>query len=192
MNDKRTGLEQMLKQATAPGDTPADDLGPEAQSLREAWLAFGQLLEAAEPRDSDSLLPRSDGVPLLQRSSARQDGRAVLGSRQAVAHRGRNIGLLVALAASLLIGLSVYWLWGGAERPGGVVPAGGNMATGTTNRAAPAAGELRWDDSLDQQIAQAGQGVALARSDLAHGFDATDFARDRLRQTEQDLEKSKL
>jgi hypothetical protein len=178
MNDKRTGLEQMLEQATSPGDAPERDLGPEAESLREAWLAFGQLLEAAEPRDT---------VPLLQRSSAREDGRAV-------AHAGRRYSIIAtALAASLLIGLSAYWMWSGAEKPSGVVPLGGNVAaTKNVKPATPTAGDLGWDDSLDQQIADAGQGVALAQSELAHGFDAADFARDRLRQTEQDLEKSKL
>lgn len=53
-------------------------------------------------------------------------------------------------------------------------------------------GDLRWDDSLDQQIAETRQGVALAQSDLAHNFDAIDFVRYGIRQTQQDFEKEKL
>ena len=52
--------------------------------------------------------------------------------------------------------------------------------------------DLQWDDSLDQQIADARQGVALAQSDLAHNFDAIDFVRYGIRQTQQDFENDTL
>jgi hypothetical protein len=191
MNDKPTGLEQMLEQATAPSDSPDRDnvlltlrvrngRHAERDEYREAWLAFGQLLEAAQPA------PAPLGtVPIFVS--------AKMGLSPLAPSRRWPLAVAAALAASLLVGLSAYWLWSGADRPGGAQSTGLNMAaTKDVKPAAPTAGDLRWDDSLDQQIADAGQGVALAQSELAHAFDATDFARDRLRQTEQDFEKSKL
>jgi hypothetical protein len=35
----------MLERATAPGDDMPADLDPETASLREGWLALGELLE---------------------------------------------------------------------------------------------------------------------------------------------------
>ncbi len=49
MKPELESLEQQLESATArslPADMPLD---PETASLREGWLAFGQLLAAAEP-----------------------------------------------------------------------------------------------------------------------------------------------
>ena len=200
MNDDLTGLEQTLERTTAPMDAPQADLDPDSKSLREAWLAFGRLLEAAQPRDS---VPLCDSVPLLRRSSARQNRRSLLGLHQAVAHVGKkHVAAAAALAASLLVGLSVYWLWGGDSAPQCVVPAAGNVAADKAAKPSaaavaqspvvPAASDLQWNDTLDQQIAEAGQEMALAQSDLAHAFDAGDLLRYQLRQTEQDFEKSKL
>jgi len=199
MNDDLTGLEQMLEQTTAPSDAPQRDLDPESESLREAWLAFGRLLQAAQPRDS---VPLGDSVPLLRRSSARQNRHSLLGSRQAVAHASKKYGLVAAaLAASLLIALNVFRTWNGPATPAGVVPTAGNVAAAKGAKpstalaqtpAPPAANDLRWDDSFDQQIAEAGQEMTLAQSDLAHAVDAGDLLRYQLRQTEQDFEKSKL
>jgi hypothetical protein len=189
MNDDLTGLEQMLQRATAPTDAPQDDLDADSKSLREAWLAFGQLLDAAQPPDSaprcDSV-PPCDSVPLLRRSSA-----------------GRKYGLVAAaLAASLLVAGSVYWSWGGRVAPSAAIAKANNVAvvqgakvnklTAGPFPAASPANDLRWDDTLDQQIADAGNDVALAQSDLAHAFDTTDLVRYRLQQAQQDIEKNKL
>ena len=161
----------------------------DSKSLREAWLAFGQLLEAAQPPDGASLcdgVPLCDSVPLLRRSGA-----------------AKKYGLVAAaLAASLLVGLTVYWLWGGQSAPQCICPADNNVAvvkgakvnrlTAGPSPVASPANDLRWDDTLDQQIADAGQNVALAQSDLAHAFDTADLVRYRLRQAQQDIEKNKL
>ena len=107
MENDLTGLEQMLQRATAPTNAPQDDLDADAKSLREAWLAFGQLLDAAQPPDG---APLCDTVPLLRRSSA-----------------GRKCGLVAtALAASLLVAASVYWLWG-VQKRAAVRPSGGQQ-----------------------------------------------------------------
>ena len=67
-----------------------------------------------------------------------------------------------------------------------------NKPAANQTPAASPANDLRWDDTLDQQIADAGQEMALAQSDLAHAIDTGDLLRYQLHQTEQDFEKSKL
>ena len=49
MSEDLEKLQRLLEQATAAEDVSADELDPEAASLREAWIGFGQLLEAAQP-----------------------------------------------------------------------------------------------------------------------------------------------
>ena len=182
MNDKKAGLEQMLEQVTAPSDAEPRDLGPDAQALRETWLALGRLLEAAQP----------PAAPLLE---------SVAPPR--TSHR-RSLTALAALAASVFLALSAYcWMWGGGGKLGVALPSpDGRMASvDGPNRSAPAtphpqnsseASELQWDDSLDEQIATVGQGLALAQSDLSHAFDAADFVRRGIQQTQQELENNKL
>ncbi len=47
--------QRLLEQATTAESPPGEELTPEARSLREAWLAFGQLLEAAQPQATPRL-----------------------------------------------------------------------------------------------------------------------------------------
>ena len=176
MNDKPTGLEQTLDQATAASDAPQRNLEPEAQSLREAWLEFGRLLEAVQ---SPAALERFVPPP---------------------APRRWPLAVAAALAASLLVGAGAYWMWSGGGASGVALPTGGNVAVTEGAKpsavartpAASAADGLQWDDSLDQQIAEAGQGVALAQSDLSHAFGEIDFVRFGIQQTRQELERDKL
>jgi hypothetical protein len=170
VNDELSGLEQMLEQATAPKDAPPRDLGPEAQPLRETWLAFGRLLDSAE------------------RSAAAAKAEV----RLPPASRRWPLAAAAVLAASLLIGLSVFWMQSGADSNTGQVVSAQPAKNVEKAAAASTTGDLLWDDSFDQQIASAGQGMALAQSDLAHASDATDFVRFQLHQTEQDFEKTKL
>ena len=88
MNDESERLEQLLLRATAPSDAPPQaELEPEAQPLRGAWLAFGQLLEAAQPPDG---VPPGDGVPLLRRSSALSNCRFPPGRLPSAAQPARS------------------------------------------------------------------------------------------------------
>jgi hypothetical protein len=173
MNEDLDGLERIVDSATAASDAPQGDLTPEAQSLREAWLAFGRLLEADQ---SSALPPRAE-------------------LRLPPAPRRWPLAVAAALAASLLIGASVYWMFGGGGTSGGVRPTANQVAStavAVKPSVASTTGDLRWDDSFDQQIADARQGVTLAQSDLAHNFDEIDFVRYGIRQTQQDFEKDKL
>ena len=103
------------------------------------------------------------------------------------------------MAACLLIGASVYWLLAGGGGRQRMRPATGPVAADAAKRSTPesaaarwTAGDLRWDDSLDRRIAQAGQDAIAPESDLAHCFETVDLVRYRLQQAQEDLETSKL
>ena len=58
MSDELNELERQLEQATARSVPSGAPLDPQTASLREAWLAFGQLLSTAEPAvDQPALQP---------------------------------------------------------------------------------------------------------------------------------------
>jgi hypothetical protein len=171
MNDRSTGPEQTLERVTAASDAPQQDLEPDAESLRQAWLTFGRLLEAVQSPPA---------APLEQ-------------WRPPPASRRWPLAAAAALAASLLVAASLYWMSGGEGTSGPVLPATNRLAaTDGVKPSASADDGLQWDDSLDRQIAQAGEGVALAQSELSHAFGEIDFVRYGIQQTRQDLENSKL
>ena len=103
-NDLETSL-RSLEEATAAGDRPADRLDAETASLREAWLAFGEMLEAAQPPRLRyfSPLPLGEGPGV----------RAALRVRR---RRWRRLLAAGLLAASLLIAVATIWMLSGANR----------------------------------------------------------------------------
>ena len=190
MNDDLRKLERQLEQATAGRDAPRAALDPQTASLREAWLAFGQLLEAATSTPAASPGAMSWTPP-----------------RE---HRRWLVPAALALAASLLVGLTVAWGvrgHGPFARPGGaaieVASNGGKEATPDPEATPPAvspadspadspAAELAWDDTLDSEIASAGRAVVSVRHDwlgLAEGSSAVRYG---LRRLEEDLRDSPL
>ncbi len=204
MNDPFSGLEQTLERATAASDAPQSDLEPDTQSLREAWFEFGRLLEAAQP--SAPPLERWQPPPASRRWSP-----------AVVAAVAASLLILVGVC-----GAGIYWTWGGGGTSSGILALSGNVASNQHVKPAASAvphlpsqtkqpakqlaksnnlpnnssnnssNDLQWDDSLDRQIAETGQDVALAQSDLGHAFDMTDFVRYRLQQAQQDFDTNKL
>ena len=61
MKDDVEQIQRLLEKATDAGSAPPDALDPETASLREAWLAFGQMLETASPPAFNSPLPLGEG-----------------------------------------------------------------------------------------------------------------------------------
>ena len=171
--------QQALERATAAGDAPEAELAPEAQSLRKAWLAFGQLLESVA----------SPEAPRLE--------------RRMPASRSRRWALVagMASAACLLICLGVARMWMYANQSGSVSPSpqvavstDGAQPAGVGKQASTeaAAGETAWDDSLDEQIAQVGQtmiGLQPTWSDRSGSFDVVQY---ELQQVQQEIEEEKL
>ena len=205
MKDDFRTLEQVLRQATAPNGAPQSDLGFDAKGLREAWLALGEVLEAAQPADGRLATCPTEACNGHGRALATctTEYRLAACPTERLPPRAWRRWPLAAAAALVLcvvIGLAVYGRRAGPATAGRSVAAGGPVAAADgRNKAAagqpPArsdAGPLQWDDSLDEQIVAAGEGMALAQSELAHRFEPAELVRYQVGQVLQDVEKSKL
>lgn len=191
MNQDQDKLLEILEQATAPRSESVGRVADETASLREGWLAFGQLLAAAEPKTGRPLeLP---SAPPAQR-------------------RGWHLAVVAAVAASLVIGVAMAWRLRGTDRPVGpssvpdnvavndgsaksvVLPVPENrvVAVPSDKTTAPAARDLKWDDKLDDEIAQAGQEVIRMEQQWAYRGDTASFVQYGLEQVEEDVKKNEL
>lgn len=200
-NDRETlRLQQMLESVTAADASVAGDV--ETASLREAWLAFGQLAEAA-----DASLPPP---PNLMTSIVPQKGGRI-----------RWPALLAATAAALLVAVTCGW-WisrdgkqqGGhesdhapslaenaapqqtarqatkqdlpeppvarAERTPGAKSTAGKAATAT------------WDDPLETQIASVSQQISNLEQNWQHHMDDVDLVQYRIDEMSDSLQSDTL
>ncbi len=189
-SDLETSL-RSLEEATAAGDKPSDLLDPETASLREAWLAFGEMLEAAQPPRSASPLPLGEGPRARAAPSRRRR------------YRPR---LLVAglLAASLLIAVAAIWMRSAVDRQDNPVAPPKQIAStkhhkhqvapSQTSRAksVSTADEPQWDDSLDEQLEQVGWQMLCVQENQAFRTDVFGQAQYRLEQFRETIQADSL
>ena len=188
MNDDPRELRRRLEQATARAGSDESPLEPETAALRAGWLALGELLEA-EQRSSP---PR----PLGEGPGVRAAG---IGTRLTRRRRWLPIAI-AALAASLLIAVSVTWHARGLKPA--TVPStqpsdfaqNGAKPDAAVNDGSTAAGdlELAWDSSLDREIEQAGQKIMQLRQDQLASAAVSDRLQYQLEDLSKDLEESPL
>ena len=167
MSDELSKLQRQLEQATAAECPPDAPLDAETASLREGWLALGQLLEAAQPALDEPL-----ELPQLPR-------------RRAPA-RWKLVGIAV-LAASLLVGATLAWSLMRARQPGGLSPPPDELASPNVKQ-----DELHWDDSLDEEIALAGQQLVRIQQDWYYLDDPFGPVQHGLEQVAEDIEDDTL
>ena len=182
MSADRENMQRSLERATAAKDAPQADLDPQTASLREAWLAFGQLLEAAQPATE---------LPLGRWMTTPPPAR----------RRRWLLPVAAVLAASLLIGVVTTWMLRAANQPQSPGPAPEEIVSTSNHVAAPtreqpaavpAGNGSQWDDSLDEQLAQAGQQVAYAQQDQFSGADAFGLVQYRIEQVRAEVQADKL
>jgi len=153
-------LRRQLERATAAEDSP-DALDAETASLREGWLALGQLLEAAE-RESTEPFEWKRPPPRLRQNRWKLAG-------------------VAALAASLLIGLTVAWSLVRKGPPNGSTATPGEVTSPEEKESLPTPDldepklavdeptledELDWDDDpLDRQLASVGEEIVRIQQD---------------------------
>jgi hypothetical protein len=184
-------------------------MDPQTASLREAWLAWGRLLQAAEPPQ-----PAWFARPQLPPPTRPRRWRAVVAG---------------ALAASLLIGIVSLGMLIAFDRRGKALTSGERTPAAqekaptsagkasTSQEKAPALQEraptspekavvtspkriasavatatLQWDDTLDEQIAQAGQDVVLVREAWTHRMETPELVQYRFEQFERDFPENRL
>lgn len=197
MSEDEIQLERRLRQATAPGgggptsteagaQSPHDD--PEIAALAESWQMLGQLLHAA----SADFRPE----PLVRQLRWRR--------RRELMWRG--VGFL---AAALLIGAGVVWyIHRGDENGNG--PNGANGIVGIPVKQPAKNGSVDsinsvvadssdkdstksgWDQSLDEQIAQAGETVRSAPLLASSGDEQIDQLDQQLATFSQEIAANSL
>jgi len=181
-DDDLKNMQRSLERATAAKDAPQVGLDSQTASLREAWLAFGRLLEAAQP---------STELPLDRWKTTPPPAR----------NRRWILPAAAVLAASLLVGVVAVWMLRATNQPQGAGPAPEQMVA-TSNHvaapmreqpaAAPAVEGSEWDDSLDEQLAQAGRQVAYAQQDQFPGADTFGLVQYQIEQVRAEEQADKL
>ena len=190
MSDEQDKLQRQLEHATAD-DCPADAaMDPQTASLRESWIALGQLLEAAQP---------DPGSPLQLRQAPRR-----------TAGVWKKLAGATVLAASMTIGFVLARTLVLSIPPDAPLPPDGQIAMPEVKQDVPAQeaeqraaharqpaavvakDTLEWDDSLDRQIVLAGQEVVRIQQDWYRLDDAVGPVLRGLEQMEQDLEENVL
>ena len=180
MSNELKKLQQQLERATAaecPSDAAQD---AETASLREGWVALGQLLEAAHSGFAE---PLRLAEPPERASRIRF-----------------RLAMAAAAAASLLVGVTLAWKLSGNGEPSGLsrpsqaiaVNVERSVAGPEQARRVPTSNGLEWDDSLDQQIALAAQEVVRIQQDWNHLGDAFSTVHRGLEEMEEDLDQSPL
>ncbi|MGD0898851.1 MAG: hypothetical protein ABR915_13520 [Thermoguttaceae bacterium] len=208
MNEDLAELQRRLEQATARGEADQDTLHAETAALREAWLALGQLLEAAGPEeeegDSPHLPERRGGGPRI--AGVAQMGTVPFFPASPPARRWarRLVRLVVTIAATVLIAVASVIGWSVAKRgPGQGHTPDASLAEhrppavpSVPGTKQPVGGvsqiDLAWSDPIDNAIARAGQAVAGVEADWRTRDDASTAIQYGLRQVEEDMRKNPL
>ena len=135
-----------LEEATAVGE-PSEPLDAETASLREAWLAFGEAIEAARPREL--VFTR-----LAEQSAEMRASR--------IRRRWRRLLAVDLLAASVLIAVAIVSIVSSGRQPDGRSPAAPAQIAKTGHPSVPSPKALthskntaeapKWDDSFDEQV----------------------------------------
>jgi hypothetical protein len=174
MNEETEQLQRQLERATAAGCEPDPSADAETAALRETWLALGQLLDAAAPV--------GDAMPEMRCP------RRLAASRWSWA-------ALAAVAVWLLIAAGVAWLpaWSvPGQAPVEVAARPSPLPSAAASAQTPAEAGLEWDDSLDEEIALAGQKI-LSIAQEPYRLRAIDSPiAERLKEMDRDLTESTL
>jgi hypothetical protein len=191
-------MQRLLEKATDAGSAPPDELDPESACLREAWLAFGQMLETAPPPILASPLPSKE-EPTTSPLALREGP----GVRAAPSHVQRHWRLPAAalLAASLLIAVAAAWMLHNANWQADSTAAREQMAS-THRKTAPStqahtqkvssSDEPQWDDSLDEQFAQVGWQMLCVQQNQFFRTDAFGVFQYQLQQLSQAIQADAL
>jgi hypothetical protein len=205
MTADRKRLQRLLEQVTAAVDAPASDLDPHAQSLREAWLGFGHLLEAAKSAAYDVPLPLGEWLnlsplPLGEGQRVRVGQRVTALPRRRRARRWL-LSAAALVAASLLIAVVATWTpWTTEQTPSpspvapqtAAIKAPGATLVQQQGQTVRTPAEPQWDDSLDEQIAQVGQQLTSAQESQLSGTDEFALVQDRIEQFRQEVQADSL
>ncbi len=198
MNKDIYQFEDNLEKATAAGGATDESLDPETAALRETWLAFGKLLEAAQAD-----VP---GPPELQyaRVEASSPRRPPLGVKTMAALTVLAASLLVAAVVGLLllqseaVSVDKSLEIAQTEQSGGQPAAQPQVlpqpmvVEDSEGKNATNNDELDWDDSLDTEIAAAGTEILRIQADRYASSNSSTAIYYRLNAIQQELNDNTL
>jgi hypothetical protein len=199
MKDTINELQRELEQATSCGAATEGELREETAQLRETWLAFGRLLEAASPPTQPTFhhwtMPRARSKRWL-------------------------VPALAAVAASLLAMAAISGIWRAGARSGqpdggqeqasksalpppavkppleaivqGPAPAPRLLQAESAANAAEAVVAIEWDDSFDEQVVEVGRRVVRVQEEWSSHSAARALVQQGLEQVRLDLEGNPL
>jgi len=212
MKDDIKEMQRLLEKATDAGNTPTDELDPETASLREAWLAFGQMLEAAPPPAFNSpLLPREEpkyspysALPFGQQPAHSPrplgEGQAVRATK-ARAYRHWRFTAVALVAASLLIAAATAWMLHNVNGQAGSTALPDKIASNNRQfapskqiptKTTAAADEPKWDDSLDEQFTRVGWQMLCIQQNQSFRTDAFGIVEYQLEQLSKSIQADSL
>ena len=184
MSEEQDKLRRRLERATAAGFTAAELPDAETASLREGWIALGQLLETAYPPTEQRL-----ELPSLP---------------QWKAPAWWKPAAVAALAASLLVAATLAWSLISTDGPGNssqIVEQEKKKAIPPVKKESPDEPDaapvpdpdgLKWDDSFDEQLAMAAEDVIRIQEDWYALDDAFAPVQAGLEQAAEDIESDSL
>jgi hypothetical protein len=202
-----------LEAITGAGDPPAGELGAEETALRQAWVAFGRLLEQEEarlppPQVPTPTVPVAETVvwtPVDAHARLRQ-----IEARNRKPARRWPVAVALVTAASLL--LAVAWAVFGPR-------GGGRVTTPSVDRIAadrPAKSQSKtppplvakgassgqpqviateptpWNDTLDDELASLASSVLRVQSDWYRPLTGAEAVQDRIGEMEKEIESETL
>jgi hypothetical protein len=204
-NDLENTL-RSLEQATA-ADAPADRLDAETASLREAWLAFGQVLEAAQPPAQTAIDFPPDKLTISPRPtnlrSAPGEAVRVKGATPHTRFPSRRLLASGLLAASLLVAVAAAWtLYRHSFNGLPSVPSTTEQQASNTHQLAPRAKAPskgpstvevpQWDDSLDEQFQQVNWQMLCVQNNRALKNDAVELFQYQMEQFRESVQTDSL
>ena len=191
--EKEENLIEQLEQVTSRELTADVDLDADMTALRESWLAFTQLLDAADRDEEDH---RVEGVSLTASSSGRRWSLAAM-----------------SVAAMLLVGVGLLWMFNRNLDVATRTPQGstathevsqtedtGILEDGVMNSntdmnpdADDGQDELYdWNDSLDEEIALAEDALIYLRQSASTLEDRFDSLYNEIEQIEDEFAEETL
>jgi hypothetical protein len=203
MTNKLEQTLRMLEEATAAGDASPSQLDAETASLREAWLAFGQALEADEPPAGGEIrltqvVVQASRLPCTAETAAPQKGSRVTAERSGVRLHW-PLRATAALAATLLVGVAAAWMLYYANRNDDLPPGqqhASNQQQTMPQRVHPkqtlAADGTQWDDALDEQFQQISWQMLCLRENQTLRTDAFGRAKYQMEQLRKAIQSDLL
>ena len=164
-------LKSILEKVTAESQ---DGLDPDAQGLRETWIQFGRLIEAAQADLPPVVMEMPEDDPYYAPVFANDEQPATCCGATSRRRSDWAVTAAIMVAASLLICIPTAWILSRGE-PMSVdvstqeqqLAVDRNSATTTLETIEPSATAMpEWDDGWDEQITETSRQMLYAQQDV--------------------------